>query len=114
MTSLLTRFSVVSHYKRDGYVVARVCLISDTEQQLDAHHEEKLTTFYHVMVLSSQLGNVPALSEGYGGPDGPGWIWHGLNCMTHLRDREVTHEVLSGTSVESRYQLLIHMFNISD
>ena len=110
------RFSVVSHYKRDGYVVARVCLICDTERHMGPRHEIMIQTLYEVLAqvpshMSSPLGNIPSLSEGLGGPDGPAWIWYALSCMTYLSDSNVTHEVLSGRSVVSRYQLLEEMFN---
>ena len=107
----------MSHDKRDGYVVARVCLISDTTRQLEPHQESRVSTFYEVMAgafsfLSPQLGGIPGMREGQGGPDGPGWLWYGLSCMAQMRDRTVSHEVLSGTSVRARYQLLVDMFNI--
>ncbi|KAI6656295.1 LON peptidase N-terminal domain and RING finger protein 3-like [Oopsacas minuta] len=110
------RFTVLSHYKRDGYIVALVCLISDTDRHIESERvsvEMRNALAYAVssanVQIAEMLGTIPEHSEGEEGPDGPGWIWYGLG-LAHLRGTEISPEVLGDTSAISRYRKLRDLF----
>ena len=108
------RFRVVSHYKKDGYVVARVCLISDIQRRFDPTQFGRMGAFYRVLStvtshLSHNMGHIPSYTEGEGGPDGPGWIWTGLHLVSELTG--LSSEVLGGTCGMARFQELVDLFN---